>query len=700
MLTELGNGLGPQGISAAVSAGAVLAGTVLGGLLLALGQIACRGGRPQPLIIAGTALSGSLVGLVVFTLAWWLLDNTAKPVNSPPLLMAAVCAGLLSLFNTVNKLDVQAKLAPLAWLPYGIGLIIIFVGTGLAINEWREQSGFYRGFERIHSYNMIRPLDAMSTPTRAVQHYNQQFNLLRTANQDRGWGNILQTQSRFDALWFLSNDQWINEHFSRRDPIGLGRVVQDPRAIRVMALSQLARPVFGEIVEERILGDEALVRTDEGQIVRLLREGPHWKIYGWLGHRFAMMEEIFPTKQEKEGLTAEDKDEAESAWQRYELEVEQLAMRAGMPWRPSSDFANMTTDEAEGEARPVARGGMIRRRSRTGFARLDLAPPGVLIDLTNDARVEWIEVPAPGPRGQLAQARAQQDTPVVPMPPTPDAAAIPPTPAPGPLPRTPVPTPQPEAIPTTPPSEAPVATPVANEAQLPSETQPTGASILEQAQAVTTPPPSPALLALPPPPPVEIPVGTPLITGLFAGPTLNPNELIEFWPKYFEAVEGVMRNDIRSVRMFMALMAPEDRQWFQGNARLMCILLTPDALNWPEERAQLVASQMLLRNMPTRTIPPERIRSWQNTATAVSRLVDRTPEGDRIFTTLLREERGQWYLVHPFWARTFIWTPQIAPIKQSLNLPLSLDEVSYLQSGVSPMQAYIRQVYTMLGFQP
>jgi hypothetical protein len=594
-----------------------------------------------------------------------LLDDTSRPVTNPALLSSALAASLLTLFVVAPKLDVPARFMALAWLPFAAVAVLLFSMTGLGINRWREISGFYRGFERIHSYNMIRPRDAMATPTKAVKYYNQQYGLLRTANEDRGWGRILTTQSRFDAKWFLENDQWINEHSAKRDAIGLGKVIQDPRAIRVMALSQLARPVFGEPVQEVILGQQALVRTDEGQIVRLIKEGPHWKIYGWLGHRFAMMEQIYPTKKARNGLTPEDEEEAAVNWSSYEQETEELASQAGMAYMPSSSFAEESVDDPAQAGKPVPRGGMIRRRSRTGYARLDLAPPGALIDLTNDEKVEFVEVPAgpvpSRPRPTATPAAAVQTTPT---PATPPPASV-------------VASPAPQVTPGTGPantaSAVPEPTPVALVAAIPTPAA-VGDPIAPAPAAVPPVAPGPVAVApvtVPATPLTALPLAVepsvldpavPLIAGLFEGPTNVSVPLANLWSVYFEAVEGVMRNDVNALRKFIALMSTDDRNWLQRNGRILCMLITTDAAQWTEEQVQLVACQLLLRNMPRTRIPPE--------------------------------------LVHPFWARTLIWTPQVAEVRRAFNLPLTLDELSYLQSGFAPMQSFLRKVFAELGYRP
>jgi hypothetical protein len=668
--------MGPFGITVLVSVTVLFLGTVVGAVMLALGQLAMRGARPVVLPLLGAAFGGTCLALFVFTIAWWLLDETSRPVAGPPLILSAIAGGLMSFFIASPRLDVQARFMGPAWASFGIFLILLLCGTGLIIHTWREASGFFRGFERLHSYNMLEPRDAMATPTQAVKYYNQQYGLLRTANEDRGWGRILTTQSRFDARWFIENDQWINEHSSKSDRTGIGKVIQDPRAIRVMALSQLARPVFGEVVEEKIIGDQALVRTDEGQVVRLLKEGPHWKIYGWLGHRFAMMEEIYPTKKEKEGLTPGDEAEAALGWTSYETETEELARQAGLAYLPSSSFAEESVDDPKTAGKPIARGGMIRRRSRTGYARLDLAPPGVLVDLSGDEKVEFIDVPA-NPGRTPGNAAGRPSTIRAPSPPSPAATAD--------L--------KPQSNSSTTASSSPVPA-------LSGDPPPGNATATRQWV-----PPNPAGGAQPIPlaplPPDRMDPAAPLIAGLFEPGNQAVVPLAGFWPVYFDAVEGLQRDQAKSVTAFLALLSNEDRLWLQRNARLMSMIVTPEAATWSEQQTLLVASQLLIRNMPRTRIPAERIRMWQKQSTALVRMVERIDgRADQTYTTLVRVERGQWVLVHPFWARTLIWTPQLAQARRAFNLPLTLDELSYIQSGLGPMQAFLRNVFSNLGYTP
>jgi hypothetical protein len=148
-------------------------------------------------------------------------------------------------------------------------------------------------------------------------------------------------------------------------------------------------------------------------------------------------------------------------------------------------------------------------------------------------------------------------------------------------------------------------------------------------------------------------------------------------------------------------MSDDDRIWLQRNGRLICLFVTPEAATWTEDRVLLISCQILLRNMPRTVVPADRIRTWSNRSTALVRLVERKEgQPDHPYTTLLRMERGQWVLVHPFWVRTVLWTPQVAEAKRAFNLPLTLDELSFIQSGLAPMQAFIRTIYSELGYKP
>ncbi len=54
-------------------------------------------------------------------------------------------------------------------------------------------------------------------------------------------------------------------------------------------------------------------------------------------------------------------------------------------------------------------------------------------------------------------------------------------------------------------------------------------------------------------------------------------------------------------------------------------------------------------------------------------------------------------MVQPFFARPFVWTPQIAWYKRMHKLPLSEEEQLYMTQGAVPFQQQVKTVYSLVG---
>jgi hypothetical protein len=89
-----------------------------------------------------------------------------------------------------------------------------------------------------------------------------------------------------------------------------------------------------------------------------------------------------------------------------------------------------------------------------------------------------------------------------------------------------------------------------------------------------------------------------------------------------------------------------------------------------------------------------------NGASGVAKFVEGAGGAANTYTTLLQQEGGRWVLTHPFFARTFIWVPQIAMYKQVKGMALGADEQAVLTTGVRPLQLYVQRLYQQIGFVP
>ncbi|MGI8907027.1 MAG: hypothetical protein ACR2IE_11120 [Candidatus Sumerlaeaceae bacterium] len=616
--------MSPLVITIALFAATVAAGTIAGGLVfIGVGE-AIRTRIDQGRAF-GAAFMGSFISAMVYTILLKVLDKTDQPLISGPFFMAAAAGVVVSFLAVLKSFEVEPNKVPMLWLPFAAVLVASFYLSRTMGDEWREKHGFYRGFEGVAGLNMLDPPDAMSTPEKAVNYYNSQYKKLQEANEDEGIGKLLTTSTHWDAKWFNDNFGYITHNMGKSDPFGITKVVQDPKQHKVMALAHIARPIFGRVKQIKEDGNEALVLMDRGQLVRLHKEGRNWKVRDWLGMRPLVMRDIYEQKEKDGTLSAEDRAARQADYKQYEEDTRALALRLGVPYSPY----NPSYDEDEG--------GPTGRKRGSGFAALDAAKPGELVDLSaQPASTAQTTQPAPNrqltTQQKLALLNNQLDAQVASM--------------------------------------SGQATPVGAVTADEAAQDPNAFYKAAQAQAIATPAP-----------------GVPaFIQGISAD---------ILWPGYFQAIAKIERGDTTGIREFLNCTTNEDAAWFQRNYTIIADLVTPGAQYTPEQ-AQLVALQAMARSMPHVSNVKPAVRT--NQASGVAKFVE--PGGGPLntYTTLLAQESGRWVLAHPFFARTFIWVPQIAAYKHTKGMPLGEDERSVLTTGLGPMQLQVQKIYQQLGF--
>lgn len=387
----------------------VLTGTILGALaFVGMGYILRS--PVDPGRAHGSSFVGSLVAAAFYSMLLRFMDKPQESLLNEAFYIAAAAGLAVSFVAVMKAFEVDPAHVPLMWLPFAAVLATAFYLSRTLGNEWREANGFYRGYEGVASLNMLDPPNAMSTPEKAVDYYNNEFSKLAKANEDEGIGKIMTTQSHWDAKWFNDNYPYIVKAMSKRDPFGLTKILQDPKQHRVLALSRIARPIYGKVDRVHREGNEALVLMTSGQLVRLHKEGKNWKVRDWLGMRPLVMEEIYELKEANKDLSPEDKLAFAKDFKGYEEETRQMAERAGFPYTP---FVRMLIPKQNDEAEATfssAAGKQQAPRSRTGYRRLDAAPPGALIDLRKDEK----ETAAPMNAGgeAVASGPSQQENEV------------------------------------------------------------------------------------------------------------------------------------------------------------------------------------------------------------------------------------------------------------------------------------------------
>jgi hypothetical protein len=371
-----------------------------------------------------------------------------------------------------------------------------------------------------------------------------------------------------------------------------------------------------------------------GQLVRLHREGKNWKVRDWLGMRPLVMKEIYDTKDKSGALTDEDRAAKDSNFSKYEEDTKALASKVGLPYKPYEQF--MYEDEEQ-------------QKKSSGYAALDQAKPGELVDLQQQQKA----TPTPGPStGQTVGAST---------PGQPQQLSVP----------------QKMAL-------------LNNQldaqvASMSGKATPVGAVTIQQGNDPNAWQKAAQIQGIIPAPSQQSgPV--PMISDM-------PVDVL--WPALFQAIAKVERGEPAGIQEMLRCFSNDDVAWFQRNYQLIADLVTPGAQYTPEQ-AQLVALQAMARSMPHASFATPSTKTKQGSGAA--KVVDSSGGKPATYTTLLAQENGRWVLVHPFFARTFVWQPQIAVAKQARGQALAPDEQSLLSTGITPIQNQIRQTFQQLGF--
>lgn len=209
--------------------------------------------------------------------------------------------------------------------------------------------------------------------------------------------------------------------------------------------------------------------------------------------------------------------------------------------------------------------------------------------------------------------------------------------------------------------------------------------------AAQAPPPAP----IPEPPPVDpnatpTPAPTPVIYSNVPVSTL--------WPRYVKAVQLIENNNPQGVTEFERVISSDDIAWLGTNLLLLAELVSPGRRYASAPEAKLVVYKALVRNMPRALDAREPVVKIRG-GLAMADVFDKGSAGTVKYSTALVQEGGRWVIAHLFGARDFVWVPQLAFYKQARNMPLGVDEHSYLTKGFAPFQQRVRQVYAMTGYQ-
>ena len=523
----------------------------------------------------------------------------------------------------------------------------------------RAHLGCYRGYEDAWRYARTDPPDAMSTPERAFTHYCTLAAAPVAADNPAARERILTTASHKDVQWFLDNRELIAEHFGGVQPSGAGRTAAQRRSL---AMAVITRPVSPLVRKMKLLGDDAVIVNASGQVVWLTREGTNWKIRDFLGARSWAMDEVRGTKQANGTMTPDDEHWYSILGPKTREDLRALCAGADIPYR---DFDPAVG--ADDPALPLPAAARTRSHGIAEPAQPDRqpawsAPHPVPVRLAMDAAAARASVPT------VLQAAAAATQLAVP-----ETVSGPPASA-----------------------AVPVPTPAEKKGLFGFLGRYAAHDAVEQANAATgertaMPESLAEALVTPKPPDPTAPTPTPRPEN-----AIMPNVPVDtLWPAYRKAAEMVSRGDPAGVAAFEALISTEDREWLERNARVIAAIVTPARDYNDPVLPRLAALQALLRSMPLQPEPAGPAVTAED-GYGMATVTD-SALGGASYATAIVQENGRWLVARFFYARDFVWVPQLALFKHSHGAHLTPDEKQFLAGGFVPFQESTRRYLARLG---
>jgi len=221
--------------------------------------------------------------------------------------------------------------------------------------------------------------------------------------------------------------------------------------------------------------------------------------------------------------------------------------------------------------------------------------------------------------------------------------------------------------------------------------------------------PAPAPAAAPAAPaatPKPSPTPTPAEPGATVTPTPTPIvfenvPVSTLWQQYREAVKLIDAGDPQGVAIFARLLSSEDLKWLQSNMPALIDLLSSGTIGSksPDEK-NLFVLQALLRNMPHDIAGEPKFYRRVGSPYGLAKVTDSSTTPSKVFLTMLYQEGGRWVLYHPFFARDFVWVPQLAYYKKLKGRPNAPEEAEYLRNGFAPFTEWALSYYRYCGYVP
>ncbi len=189
-------------------------------------------------------------------------------------------------------------------------------------------------------------------------------------------------------------------------------------------------------------------------------------------------------------------------------------------------------------------------------------------------------------------------------------------------------------------------------------------------------------------------------------PTATPTPIVyenipvkTLWDQYREAVKKIETKAPDAFDSLVRLFSSEDERWLRANTPFLIDLLSSGTIasSSTEEKKAFVA-EAILRNMPRDISGQPKFYRPVGSPYGVALVTDTSSGRPLDYVTLVYQESGRWVLYHPFFARDFVWVPQLAYYKKLKAIPNSPDELEYLKSGFAPFSQWARSFFTYCGY--
>jgi hypothetical protein len=232
---------------------------------------------------------------------------------------------------------------------------------------------------------------------------------------------------------------------------------------------------------------------------------------------------------------------------------------------------------------------------------------------------------------------------------------------------------------------------------------------IPDAEPTPAPEPGPAPEPTPGPPPVPAEVPAPVQPTPFdpnaPPPTPTPTPMVyenvpvdTLWPLFFAAAKKIENGDPKGIEEFHRVISQDDNLWLAANYKHLSDMISSGTKFATMQESQLFVLKALLRNMPHSAVGSPKVSRKPGMGVAVAEVIDDSSGVSAKYVTGIVQESGRWVLLRLFFARDFVWVPQLAHYKRIHKLGNPYDEQLFLGQGFAPFQQYVQSLFSSSGY--